>query len=422
MNTSVDAIHDAFTRISTFESHAEFAKKNWAVPSGRTFVISLGKTARGSLGGLVSVLGTSISEAICIDDRVNAPGADVFYGIRVKHVRGNHPIPKSDSLAAASAIHSAVSRWDLCVDDAVIVCVGGGTSSMVAEAKAPLKQCDLGFIYRALLDSGIDVTSANTLRRKLTTLHDGGLAKLLYPARVTTLLMSDNAQGDMAAVGSGPTLLSKEPVAPEAIKAVPPHLLDSVRMVLEGVCDTRTYSGSFGRGDDEVYELANVKTLAEECTRSVQKSVDRVSCLGVFGGDWRLLAVSMWNAAAEMVFGPTGGWVGVIAAGEPCVTVQDGGRGGRCQQMTAAMAYLALPGVEFTFAAISSDGRDNIEGIRGAACDSKILNGIVKTELYRSLCETDTYDVLDASGCLLRGPRTDENLCDAFVLIARKVL
>lgn len=411
MNEAAATALNAISKVSSERLHRRWAQHTQISGGGKHYAILLGKTARSALRGLTSGAATFYHEIIGVDDRPDPPepiSAGTF-----SWVRAEHPIPGAGSAKAARTLVGRIADWRLRPSDTVVVSVGGGTSSMIAEARPPLTQGGLRMISAELLASGLDVTRINSLRGQLTTLHHGGLGARLRPAHVTTLLTSDNAQQRPDAVGSGPTTQSRTAPDSTALNVVPFELKGTV----EAVLSTDIPRG----GSHSVTELATVSTLASALERAAHSRVDTVRSAGVINSDWRTAADRLWSLALGALAGP-GTSAAATAAGEITVPVTPGGTGGRCQQLAIAVAAQAPSDqeVEFEFAAIATDGRDHVEGVHGALSDTAMQKAIRPRHLIETLAATNTYPLLKHCDRLLLGSRTDDNLCDAYVLIVRR--
>lgn len=406
-------IRAALGRLSVRDRHSQWAKAYGVQGEGRIFAVCVGKAAPESAAGLLQGLGGRLSGLVGVDDVHSSPPKQLAMDRRAAWAIGSHPLPDGDSAAAAEFIACRVSSWLLTSADTVIVALSGGTSSMIAQARDPLQQRDLNRLYRELLESGLDVTTINSLRRRLTRLHNGGLTAILRPARVVTLLTSDNPQSAAHAVGSGPTWPDPHEVEDAAIRIVP----RGMRRVVGNLIAANVP----GERADTVEELLTVDDLSAalaDAARDVCGSVAMPSLS--FEGPWDELVDLMWSTATEHA---NQGPVSVVVGGECTVRAIGSGTGGRCQHVALAVAAQAPTGYSFRFAAVGTDGRDNIEGVHGALMNSLVateLCGARAKELHAALRGTDSHPLLDSLGMILPGKRTGQNLCDAYVLVAAK--
>src|SRR4051812_46191605 len=128
----------------------------------------------------------------------------------VPMIEAGHPIPDAaglQSAAKALALAEAATR-----DDLVLVLMSGGASANWI-APAGISFAEKQAVTRALLRSGANIGEINTVRKHLSRIKGGRLARAAHPARVVTLAISDVPGDDPAVVGSGPTVPDPSTVA-----------------------------------------------------------------------------------------------------------------------------------------------------------------------------------------------------------------
>ncbi len=176
-----------------------------APPKGRLILLAAGKAA-GSM--------TEVAEAHYLDScksrRERLTGVAVArhgYGRparRVEMIEAGHPVPDAAGLrAAARALELADGAG---ADDLVLVLMSGGASANWIAPANGLQFSDKQAVTRALLRSGANIGEINTVRRHLSRIKGGRLARHAHPARVVTLAISDVPNDSPAAIGSGPTV------------------------------------------------------------------------------------------------------------------------------------------------------------------------------------------------------------------------
>ncbi|KAL6263278.1 hypothetical protein P5V15_006078 [Pogonomyrmex californicus] len=124
--------------------------------------------------------------------------------------------PDSRSLDTTHDIIDLVEN--LTEADTLIVLVSGGGSALLYMPRPVLKQEDKMELCRKLQNAGADITELNTVRKKLSLVKGGGLARMAYPASVITLILSDIVGDPVDLIASGPTVYSSR--APEDVIAV----------------------------------------------------------------------------------------------------------------------------------------------------------------------------------------------------------
>ena len=157
-------------------------------------VIGFGKASCQAAAALEKVLGSRIGSGVVIG---NAPSTCEI----ISTYQGSHPLPSEANVGMSEKMLADIK--DLNGEDLVIVLVSGGGSALLCWPKA---ECGQGQrLYHAAVHSGMTIHEMNTVRKHLSLLKGGGLAKLLYPAKVISLIFSDVPGESYDMVASGPT-------------------------------------------------------------------------------------------------------------------------------------------------------------------------------------------------------------------------
>src|SRR4051794_14737147 len=173
-------------------------------PNGRLILLAAGKAA----GSMIEV-----AEEHYLDD-AKFP-ASRLTGIAVaRHgygrptrvvpmIEAGHPVP--DAAGLESAMRALALAEDGTQDDLVLVLMSGGASANWI-APAGISFAEKQAVTRALLRSGANIGEMNTVRKHLSRIKGGRLARAAFPARVVTRAVSDVPGDDPAVIGSGPTV------------------------------------------------------------------------------------------------------------------------------------------------------------------------------------------------------------------------
>ena len=116
----------------------------------------------------------------------------------------SHPVPDARGLAAAAEVE-ALAR-DLGRDDLLLVLLSGGASALLPSPAAGVTLEDKARTTTLLLRAGATIHETNAVRKHLSWLKGGGLARAAAPARVVTLVLSDVVGDDLSTIASGPTV------------------------------------------------------------------------------------------------------------------------------------------------------------------------------------------------------------------------
>lgn len=284
-------------------------------------------------------------------------------------IEGHHPSPDAQSLAAAERALSLAAGATAA--DRVLVLLSGGASALWA-APAGIDLDAKTALTRGLLKSGADIHQMNTVRRHLSRIKGGRLARAASAAAQTlTLAISDVPGDDPATIGSGPTV--PDPTSLAEARAVlallKPRMADlglavpaQVDQALADAANETPKPGdpAFSRAEYRI--VATPRVALERAASMARQAGFRVIDLGdTVTGEARDVAAIHARMACEARL--RGEKVAIVSGGELEVTVRNReGRGGRSQEYALALA-LKIDGVAgITALAADTDGIDGGSG------------------------------------------------------------
>jgi glycerate 2-kinase len=308
----------------------------------------------------------------------------------------------------------------------VLVLLSGGASALLAVAAPGLTLADKRAATELLLRSGADIAAVNTVRKHLSAVKGGQLARLAQPAQVVVLAISDVIGSDPAVIGSGP--FSPDPTTfAEAwavverhglAAALPPAVLAVLQAGLAGQRPETPKPGEACFASQRYLVAADNSAWLEQMRRRVQAAGCTCRVLGLAEqGEARLVARAWAErlralAAAQV---PGSAPAVLLAGGELTVTVRGRGRGGRNQEFVLALLQ-ELAGFEHPFwcASIASDGVDGPSDAAGAWIDEHSLERARALGLdpARHLTDNDAYPFFARLGQLVQTGPTDTNVMD----------
>ena len=336
-------------------------------PGGRTVVIAVGKAA--------------IPMAKAVEDNWDGPLEGLViapHGYshdlkRLRLVHGSHPVPDKTSLAAAEQALALAST--LGPDDLLIALISGGASALMSKPVAGISIEEKFGLVKAVLKCGANIGELNCVRKQVSAVKGGRLARAAGKAAIWTLALSDVPGDDPAIIGSGPTVpdptLKKDALAILRRYGVPVpsavmHWLESAdddRAILSPQVETRVIVSPH-----ESFRLVRAK--AEALGLNVLYLGDRIE------GEAREVAKVHAAIALEIADrdAPAKKPCLLLSGGETGVTVKGMGRGGRNVEFLLALA-IALGGTKrITALAADTDGIDGMEQIAGAVIDPSSLD------------------------------------------------
>jgi glycerate 2-kinase len=375
----------------------------------RLYVIALGKAAPGMARAACEILGTRLEAGV-----VTAPTSDPTHlSDRVQVIAAGHPLPDAGSLLAGRAAIDLAHRARK--GDVVVALISGGGSAM-AEVPVPgVELDDLRRLTGLLLHAGAPITAINSIRGELSLLKAGGLAHATAPAQVVGLLLSDVVGDDPASIASGPTLTrTMRPgtarrtlerfgcweAAPEAVR----HALS--KPIARPRVSPPPYNLVVARNEDMLHAVAaQARAIGFPTKILTTRMQGEAFTIG------QRLGTRLASSPRPVC---------LLAGGETTVTIRQGGRGGRNQEL-ALGAALALDGApRCALIALASDGIDGPTDAAGAWVDGETIARARTLELDpREAAEAhDSYPLLNELGAVLRTGPTGTNLTDLVIGLA----
>jgi hydroxypyruvate reductase len=309
----------------------------------------------------------------------------------------------------------------------VLALISGGGSALMELPLPGVRLGDLQALNRQLLASGAEIGEINRVRRALSQIKAGGLARLAWPAQVVALILSDVVGDRLSLVASGPTVLTGSD-SMEARRILQRHVLwreapETVHLALaqRGPADrSGTARHAPRRRTAGRPARRPVNVLVGSNRHLIQAAARAAADLGF---QVRVLTGRMQGEAHEVGtrFGarlrraPPGSCL--LMGGETTVTLTRAGRGGRNQELALA-AGLALEGQPGrAVMAFASDGVDGPTEAAGAVVDGGIALRAESLGLdpREALARHDSYPLLAAVEALIHTGPTGTNLNDLVV-------
>jgi hydroxypyruvate reductase len=292
----------------------------------------------------------------------------------IKMVEAGHPIPDAAGLEAANtALKLADSGGP---NDLVLVLMSGGASANWIAPADGISFEDKQSVTRALLRSGANISEINTVRKHLSRIKGGRLARHAFPAKLVTIAISDVPGDNPSAIGSGPTVADATTLA-DARAVVAKYKLDLPASVTAALSDIKNESA---KPNDPAFATSTY-TLAARPADSMRAAEAAVVAAGyecvMLGdrveGEARDVAAEQARLARNLR--AQGKRAVILSGGELTVTIRGKGRGGPNQEYALALA-IALAGLAGVAAlAGDTDGTDGGAGDAtdpaGAVCDGQ---------------------------------------------------
>ena len=383
----------------------------------RVLVISIGKAGHTMVEALTHQVGDSSLEGIVASSV--EPAAQVR-GFR--YLRGGHPMPNAESIHAANAILKMLDA-QTAASLVIFLLSGGGSAVVERPIDDEISLDDLISTYRVLVHSGATIAEINAIRKHLSAVKGGRLARAAFPAQQVSLLVSDVPDNTLDALASGPTMpdsTSVEDCYRIAEKhGMLPQLPHSTRELLE-----RRALEETPKSDDQAFYRSRWWPVLSNQT-AVEGASAAPECAGVAvhvddscdDWDYERAALHLLKRLRELR--KNSERVCLISGCEVTVKVTNGGVGGRNQQFALACAA-TIAGENITVLSAGTDGVDGNSPAAGAMVDgSTIMRAQAAGLAARTALEKfDAYPFFSALGDAIEIGPTGNNLRDLRILLA----
>jgi hydroxypyruvate reductase len=385
------------------------------------FVIGAGKASAQMARAVERLLGARITGGL-----VNVKDGHGAKLRRIEIQECGHPLPDARGLAGARRIAEIANQAGR--DDLVLCLISGGASALLPLPTPPITLAQKQKTTRLLLHCGASIHEINCVRKHISRIKGGQLARLAYPATLLTLILSDVIGDDLDVIGSGPTVPDRSTFADaRAIfekYRIWNKLPAAVRDHLTSAAEETPKPG------DKIFENARNVVIGSNAL-AVDAAALEARRLGFhtlvlstfLEGEARQVARVHAAIAKEIRASgrPVKTPACVISGGEPTVTIRGKGLGGRNQEfaLAAALDIAGLPDVVILSA--GTDGTDGPTDAAGAIADGTTLARAqaLGLDAAASLRNNDSYHFFEATGDLIKTGPTGTNVADIQLILVR---
>jgi len=386
-------------------------------------VVGLGKAGAPMAAAVEETLGARIARGVVVTKYGHVQPTRV---IRI-HEAG-HPVPDDAGMVGARAVLDQVTGLDS--GDLVLVLISGGGSALTPAPVEGVTLAEKQALTKALLACGADIREMNTLRKHISRIKGGQLARAAAPARVFTLILSDIVGDPLDAIASGPTVPDPTTYA-DALA-----ILDKYRIREEIPASIRKQleAGAAGKipetpkPDDPLFGrvksimvASNIQALEAARAEAQRLGFQAIILSSFIEGETREIARMHAALALEVRASghPARPPVCLITGGETTVTLRGKGKGGRNQEfaLASALDIAGLPDV-VVFSA-GTDGTDGPTDAAGALADGETVKRALGLGLKprAALDGNDAYPFFERLGDLVVTGPTRTNVMDVRMVL-----
>ncbi len=393
------------------------AERTLSVEGRKVWMIAAGKAATAMARESARTLGSRLAAGV-----IAAPCRASRLPPRTRGFVGGHPLPSRGSLAAGRAVWELLRRAR--ADDVVLVLLSGGASSLLVLPAARITLHDKVATNRLLLRAGATIAEINAVRKHLSRLKGGGLARRAGEARVVSLLLSDVVGSSPSVIGSGPAAADPTTYADALRVLARRRILDRVPEPVRRHLE-RGYEGKIAEtlkpGERRIRNVvigdnraalaaasAEARSLGYRCQiLTAAMRGETHACARRFAAEIRRNARRRRRPVC------------LLAGGETTVEVRGTGRGGRNQEFALVLAGELAGFRRIHCLSAGSDGRDGPTDAAGAFVDGSTAERAARLGLEpRAFLErNDSHGFFRRLGDLFRPGSTGTNVMDLKIVI-----
>lgn len=378
------------------------------------FVVGGGNAAGYLARALETVLGDRISGGVVVtDDPTDTEHVDVL--------EGDHPVPSDRGVESTRQLLDVAERAD--ENDLVLAAITGGGSALLPAPAGDVPLDDLQATTEALLASGATIHEINAVRKHISAIKGGQLARVAAPATVVGLIISDVIGDDLEVIASGP--MSPDPTSYADALSV----LDRYDVSVPTSVRDRLKRGD--RGDlpetpdvgDPIFDRVDPTIVANGLTAiDAAREVADSEGYGTLLLSSRIRGEASEAAKTQVAIAEESRATGnpieppavVLSGGETTVTLADDhGTGGPNQEFTLSAA-IELDDPDAVLASVDTDGIDGATDLAGAIVDAETVDD---DRAATALARNDATPLLEEAGALIETGPSGTNVNDLRVLV-----
>lgn len=334
----------------------------------RVIVIGGGKASFGMAKALEASIGSVIDTGLVVTKRGNKKGNIE----KIQVFEAAHPVPDNTGLDAAGKlldVASSAKRKDL-----VIFLISGGGSALLTLPIEGIKLDDLKRLTENLLASGASIGEINKVRKRLSKIKGGRLAKAIHPAKCLTLIISDVVGDELSHIASGPTV-PEGSVPEDALRILDKYdLMHRHERVAEFIHSSKPETEPVNEEEFSGFNVtnqvvaSNTTALSAMASKAEEQGIYSIILSSMLEGESREVG-SVFGQLARSVFAegrPIQMPALLLSGGETTVSLtKNSGKGGPNQEFALAGGR-EIQGIQNSLVgAIDSDGEDGSTELAG---------------------------------------------------------
>lgn len=393
-------LEKVFEQISAEKLTQKALSKTKLPPYKHLYILGVGKASYGMVKAANAVLKDKISGGIIIVPK----GSKVKQIPKINTLFASHPIPCNEGKKSAEKLLNFARKMKK--DDLVLFFLSGGGSAMLPLPTKGICLEDKVEITKLLLKRGATINEINTVRKHISQIKGGQLAKALYGAKTICLVFSD-------VVGSDPSVIASGPLSPDNTK-----IKDAMAIIKKYKIPGKFRHSDFTETvpkEDKCFKniaykiIGDHKTVLDVAAGIAEKlDIHVKKYSSTLTGDAAKTGKKLVNEAKKGL---------LVATGETTVNVKGDGEGGRNQELS--LSALQSLKENQTILSVGTDGVDGITPVKiaGAIADGYTRKKYKNLNIHKYLKQNDSYNFFLHAKSLIKTGSTGQNLGDLIMVL-----
>jgi hydroxypyruvate reductase len=385
-------------------------------------------------GKATAVMAKAIENILC--HRITDGIISVKYNhiVPLDHIQileAGHPVPDENGIKASQAIMNLAAGAT--ENDLILCLLSGGGSALLPLPATPLTLQDKQAATTLLLGCGATIQETNALRKHLSAIKGGRLAKAAVPAAMINLVLSDVVGDDLEVIASGPGVPDDTTFTDclqiihkyDLKKRLPKTVLNHLKQGINGHIDETPKSGTDFFNRTNSFIIGSNRQALAACEKLASRRGYNTLILSSFIEGDTHTAARIHTAIAKEILAtgrPVACPACILSGGETTLTLKGDGHGGRNQEAALVAALEIHKSPETVMLCAGTDGTDGPTDAAGAIADTTTLERAKKAGLdpQSHLDNNNAYPFFKTLGDLVITGPTGTNVMDLNILLVRK--
>lgn len=387
------------------------------------FVTGAGKATAPMAATIEDILGENITRGI-----INVKYGHTANLNCIRLIEAGHPVPDENGMQGTDEILKLAESAKK--DDLVLCLISGGGSALLVLPAKGITLKDKQDTIKILLSCGATIHEINTIRKHISEIKGGRLAKAAYPAGMASLILSDVVGDDLDVIASGPSVPDPSTFA-ESMKILkkykitnnlPKVVVSHIKKGASGkVSETPKEGDKIFKNTHNLIIAGNMDAIKAAGQESKKMGYKTLVLSSMIEGETRDVAKVHTAIAKEIL--KTGNPIPppacIISGGETTVNITGSGFGGRNQEFVLAAAIDIAERKKIVVLSAGTDGGDGPTDAAGAIADTNTFKRAESMGLnpLDFLLNNDSYHFFkQLDDLLITGP-TNTNVMDLRIII-----